>query len=611
MRPHFCLIVLLTLCFGFIPYTVAQTGPSITGVSPTAAPSGTSVTITGTNFGATRGASTVAFNGAAGTPTSWSNTSIVVPVPWAARTGNVVVTVGGVASNGISFTVVPHIDALSSLFGSVGTSVQLSGEGFGPTQGTSTVTFNGTSGTPTYWDNYSITVPVPSGATNGNVVVTVGGLASNGVGFAVTAPSFAIVQSNSSWSYGSTSVQFASSNSAGNLLWVAVGSGTLTPPTDTLGNSYSLAVSVNGVNGFGNAAIYYAASAKAGSNTVTCNGLGLTLCHIVEVAGLASNAPLDQIGSAVSSSVCSVSTSGATTQADEWVAAFIFDTAISQQLTPLGGYSTMQMSYDKPAYTHGALSASAVPAWSGVQTVTCSGNAPSEPLTQLITTFKPQSGGGPVPSITGLSPTSGAVGALVTISGTSFGATQGASTVKFNGTTATPTSWSDTSIAVPVPNGTTTGNVVATVGGVATNGVSFTVLPTPSITSLNPASGAVGTSVTITGTNFGSTQGSGTVKFNGTTATVMSWSNTSIVATVPSGATTGNVVANAGGVNTNGASFTVLSTPSITSLSLPSGAVGTSVTITGTNFGSTQGTSMVTFNGTAGTPTSWVLSWLL
>lgn len=40
----------------------------------------------------------------------------------------------------------------------------------------------------------------------------------------------------------------------------------------------------------------------------------------------------------------------------------------------------------------------------------------------------------------------------------------------------------------------------------------------PTITSLSPTSGAVTASVTITGTNFGSTQGSGTVKFNGTTA---------------------------------------------------------------------------------------------
>ncbi len=81
----------------------------------------------------------------------------------------------------------------------------------------------------------------------------------------------------------------------------------------------------------------------------------------------------------------------------------------------------------------------------------------------------------PTPNITSLSPTSGSVGTSVTISGANFGSTQGASTVTFNGTTATPTSWSATSIVVAVPTGATTGNVLVTVGGVASNGVNFAV----------------------------------------------------------------------------------------------------------------------------------------
>jgi len=79
------------------------------------------------------------------------------------------------------------------------------------------------------------------------------------------------------------------------------------------------------------------------------------------------------------------------------------------------------------------------------------------------------------PSITSLSRTSGTVGTSVTITGTNFGATKGTSTVKFNGTTATPTSWSATSIVVPVPTGATTGNVVVSVGGAASNGAFFRV----------------------------------------------------------------------------------------------------------------------------------------
>src|ERR1700678_2929577 len=209
------------------------------------------------------------------------------------------------------------------------------------------------------------------------------------------------------------------------------------------------------------------------------------------------------------------------------------------------------------------------------------------------------------PSITSLSPTSGAVGAPVTVTGTNFGSTQGSSTVKFNGTAGTPTSWTATSIKVPVPTGATTGNIVVFASGVNSNGESFTVVPTPNITSLSPTSGAVGASVTITGTNFGSAQGTSTLKFNTTAVTATSWTATSIVATVPTGATTGNVVVTVSGVASNGQSFTVVSAPSITSLSPTSGAVGTPVTVTGTNFGSTQGSSTVKFNGTAGTPTSW------
>src|SRR4029077_5712154 len=94
--------------------------------------------------------------------------------------------------------------------------------------------------------------------------------------------------------------------------------------------------------------------------------------------------------------------------------------------------------------------------------------------------------------------------------------------------------------------------------GVASNGSPFTVIPTSSITTLSPTSGPVGSSVTITGTNFGTTQGTSTVSFNGTTATsITSWSATSIVALVPAGASTGNVVVSVGGVASNGVIFTV------------------------------------------------------
>ena len=117
----------------------------------------------------------------------------------------------------------------------------------------------------------------------------------------------------------------------------------------------------------------------------------------------------------------------------------------------------------------------------------------------------PGGGGNPSPaSITSVNPTSGLVGTSVTITGANFGATQGTSTVKFNGIAATPASWSATGIVVPVPTGATTGNVVVTVGGVASNGVSFTVqsdTTPPVVTVTAPANGAtVSGTITLTAT---------------------------------------------------------------------------------------------------------------
>ncbi len=151
------------------------------------------------------------------------------------------------------------------------------------------------------------------------------------------------------------------------------------------------------------------------------------------------------------------------------------------------------------------------------------------------------------PFINSISPTSGPIGTAVTIDGLNFGATQGTSTVTFNGTDAgAATSWSNTQIVVNVPSGATTGAVVVTLAsGVASNtDKTFTVTaPAPTISSLFPTSGPVGTPVTINGSNFGATQGSSTVTFNGTNAGVAtSWGDTQIVINVPSGATTGAVV---------------------------------------------------------------------
>ena len=85
--------------------------PTLNSLTPAAGPVGTSVTINGYNFGGTQGTSTLTFNGLAAVPTAWSANRIVAPVPAGATTGAVVLTVNGLAGNGLTFTVeIPPAD---------------------------------------------------------------------------------------------------------------------------------------------------------------------------------------------------------------------------------------------------------------------------------------------------------------------------------------------------------------------------------------------------------------------------------------------------------------------------------------------------------------------
>ncbi len=108
------------------------------------------------------------------------------------------------------------------------------------------------------------------------------------------------------------------------------------------------------------------------------------------------------------------------------------------------------------------------------------------------------------------------------------------------------------------------------------------------VTGFSPSCGPVGTQVVITVRGFSAVQ---TVTFNQTPARDFSFSGSAVTATVPVGATTGEIAVVAppgqGGSAVSRTPFRVTTNadrPTITSFSPTSGTVGTPVTINGTNF---------------------------
>jgi IPT/TIG domain-containing protein len=203
-------------------------------------------------------------------------------------------------------------------------------------------------------------------------------------------------------------------------------------------------------------------------------------------------------------------------------------------------------------------------------------------------------------TITSFTPVCGVVGSAVTITGTGFNSGGAATAVRFNGTDQpTFTVASDTSITTTVPAGATTGPIaVDAPSGNTVSAGNFVVAPAAAATivSFSPTTGAVGSTVNITGTNF---CGATVVMFNTTAASVFTVNSAnSITATVPVGATTGLLhVTTPSGTANSATNFTVGAAATIT-FSPTSGPVGTTVTITGTNL---TGATSVKFNGVAAT----------
>ena len=541
--------------------TVAQ-APQISSVTPNYGAPASPITITGTNFGATQGSSAVTVGGAPSYVASWSNTAVSILVPSRATTGNIVVTVGGVSSNGEPFTFYPYpaITGVSPLSGPVGTPVTITGTALLDGGGKATVTFNGTPATILSDTSTTITVDVPTGATTGPVDVRVNGIPLSAGTFTVISSQLSISSITPNYGAPAALIQIA-----GNGFGATQGGSVV-----TVGGAPSY------VGSWSNTAISILVPSRATTGNivvtvggVSSNGEPFTFYPYPAITGIS---PISgAVGTPVTITGTSLLDGGnkATVTFNGTPAAIISDTSTTIMVDVPTGATTGPV----------GVRVNGIPLSAGTFTVTS-------------------------PQLSSISPNYGAPAALIQIAGNGFGATQGNSFVTVGGAPSHIVSWSNTAIAIQVPSRATTGNIVVTVGGASSNGEPFTFYPYPAITGISPLGGPVGTPVTITGTALLDGGNKATVTFNGTPAAIISDTTTTIMVDVPTGATTGPVDLRVNGIPLSAGTFTVTS-PQISSISPNYGAPAALIQIAGNGFGATQGNSFVTVGGAPSHIVSW------
>jgi len=338
----------------------------------------------------------------------------------------------------------------------------------------------------------------------------------------------------------SASAAYPSSQSAGDLNVVVISwkdsTSTVQSVTDSLGNSYSLAIGPTTGTAL-RQSIYFAKNIRAGSNSVTVafnSAASSPDLRILEYSGADTLNPFeDSAGGAGNSSVAD---SGPITTAnanDLIIGANIVGAknivAGSPFFARLLTSTPANIVEDRMVNVPGSYNG-----WAPLLS--------TAPWVMQVVAFKAAaSTSGPAPTIGAISPSSGptAGGTAVTITGTNFAS---GATVSLGGTAATAIVVNSTTITATTPAHTVGAvNVVVTntdgQSGTLPNGYTYiSPNPAPTVTSITPTSGttAGGTPISITGTGFltgatvslGGTAATGVIVVNSTTITATTAAHT-------------------------------------------------------------------------------------
>ena len=578
--------------------------PYMGGLSPSSGPVNQYVTIGGLQFGTSPGR--VVIGGiTADIPACanyWTDTSIVIKVPAGLAPGSYpvqVFTSADKASNRLNFMVTtgplgPGMCFLNPTCGPSGQSVAITGERFGASQGTSSLTFSTLTAAVSSWSDTAIAAAAPIFPSEGGypIAVTVGGVRSNEMWF----------------TYPCTPGGGATCNNNGviNPGEQCDGSAFPASPVCTiLGQSYSCndcQLSGCGLNGSCNLNDV----ADTGEQCDDTNGDGIDLRGVTcQTYSSSFN------GGTLACANCSYDTSGCTTAGgpgscdndgvidpgeqcdDPTLPAGLICTIPGQsyscnncQLSGCGlnGSCNLNDVADtgeqcddtngdgidlngatcqtySPSFNGGTLTCSASCTY---DTSACTG-APGGGVCDACGVGRSQLVGGVcTPVITTIQPSTSPVGSWVTIQGCYFGAASGTVTYSGNHAGLWPdpaicgtNTWTDTQIISEVPNINTadvtddaqTGPVTVTRadGTQATHssGINIAGSSHPNLCRLTPTSGIIGAAVNVTGNGFGATrQSQDYVSFGAAqvlAADYTSWAPTSAGVRVPAAAAAGNV----------------------------------------------------------------------
>lgn len=395
-------------------------------ILPNSGGAGTLVTITGSGFSTDATSNTVTFNGTQAGIISATETQLVLQAPAGGTTGIVQVFVNGKTVSAGTYTFQKlSIHGIQPVNGPTGTNIRIMGAGFGSTVSPAKVTVNGLASVVINVSDTLLVVAVPANAGTGPVVVTVNGETATGPVFTYQ---------------GITAISPLTG-----------GPGTVVTITGT---------------GF---------NTVASQNSVTFNGLAAI------VGGATPTTIVATVPAGVSTGPVSVTINGERTVGPVFtVVPLPVISALAPSSGPIGTPVTITgtnfssiASENQVSFNGIVVSVSSTSATSLIVNVpagTTTGNVVVSTNNQKSAgvLFTVQSLG-----ISTLSPTSGLVGTVVTLSGTGFSSITTQNMVFFNGIAAVVTAATATQLTVLEPGGVSTGAVTIKVNGLVATGPIF------------------------------------------------------------------------------------------------------------------------------------------